>query len=659
MSSTASVGGLISGLDTNSMLDQLYELAQAPVRRLQARQVQLNAQSAAWAQLEARLLSLRTSALPLLQTPAFNAQQASVSRPDLASATASSSAVSGSYLFSVEKLALSHQVVSQGYADTDQTEVGSGTISIQVGDGDATVVAVEGFTLAELRDAINAADAGAKATIINEGTGAAPYRLIITSQTSGLAGSMTIQTSLAGGTPPTFGDLQQAQDAEIKLGSGAGAVTISSGTNRVTGAIQGVTLDLLKADPGAPVTVTLSRNVSGIQSQVAALVDAYNTLVDFFAEQFHYDPETAESGTLFANYQLQSVQQALGAAITGQVLGLSGAPRALVDVGVRALSSGRLSLDSGAFAVALASKPDQVAQVFAALGRPSHADVVYLSSTVDTQPSGAAGWEVQITQAAAQARLTAGVAQTSPLAADETLTIRAIPISLSAGMTQEEVVSAINAQSAQTGVLASATGAGGTGVGTYLTLTRVAYGSAQHADAVSTASNQGGEDTSGMGAIAVSDESPAGEGGLGAGALGKDVQGTIGGEAATGSGQILTGAAGSPKGLALLVKATAPGSYGSVVFTVGAAEAAFRVALSATDATSGTVATAQTSIADLIANMDEQIGRLQASADREIQRMRTAFARMETALGRFQAQNQYLAGQISQMQLSAAAASRQ
>jgi flagellar hook-associated protein 2 len=307
-------------------------------------------------------------------------------------------------------------------------------------------------------------------------------------------------------------------------------------------------------------------------------------------------------------------------------------------------------LDSGAFAVALASKPDQVAQVFAALGRPSHADVVYLSSTVDTQPSGAAGWEVQITQAAAQARLTGGVAQTSPLAADETLTIRGIPISLTASMTQEEVVSAINAQSAQTGVLASATGAGGTGVGTYLTLTRVAYGSAHHVDAVSTASNQGGEDTSGMGAVAVSDESPAGEGGLGAGAVGTDVQGTIGGEAATGSGQILTGAAGSPKGLALLVKATAPGSYGSVVFTVGAAEAAFRVALSATDATS---------IADLIANMDEQIGRLQASADREIQRMRTAFARMETALGRFQAQNQYLAGQISQMQLNAAAASRQ
>ena len=647
MSSTASVGGLISGLDTNSILDQLAKVAQAPIRRLQSRQDQLKQQSVVWSQLQAGLLAFRASAVSLATLEAFRTQKASVNHADLAAAAASSSAQPGSYTFSVERLAQSHQIASQGYADIDHTEVGSGTISITVGEGGATPIAVDGYTLAELRDAINSANAGVTAAIINDGS-SSPYRLIITSKTSGLAGQMDVETSLGGGSAPSFAELQAAQDAEVILGTGAGAITVTSSSNRVEGAIPGVTIDLLASDPGVPVTLTVSRDHSAVQQQVAGLVDAYNAVIDFLAEQLRYDPDTGASGTLFGDYRLELLQVDLGQAMTDEVLGITSGSRALSDIGIRMLSDGKLSLDTNALAAALADGLDDVAQVFAAIGKTTNPEVTYLTSSADTMPSGAAGWEVDVTQAATRSRVTAGAAQGAPLDADETLTIRGRAISLAAGMTQAEVIAAINAHQSETGVAASATGADGTGTGTYLTLTRTAYGSTYHIEAVSSRSNQSGS-SSGIGSVSVTDDGAAGEAGLGSGAIGLEVQGTIGGEAATGSGRQLKGSAGTSKGLAIMVAATAPGSYGKVTFTLGAAASASRAAALATDATDGTIGDAQKGISDEIGRLDQEIGQTQETIDAENARMKAAFTSMEQALARYQSISQYISGQVAQM----------
>jgi flagellar capping protein FliD len=120
----------------------------------------------------------------------------------------------------------------------------------------------------------------------------------------------------------------------------------------------------------------------------------------------------------------------------------------------------------------------------------------------------------------------------------------------------------------------------------------------------------------------------------------------------------LTGAAGASKGLALLVTANAPGSYGKVVFAIGAAAAALGLTISATNTVDGTIAAAQSSLESRIADMDEEVARLRATADQESERMRTAFARMETALGKFQAQSQYLSGQFTQIANNGAGANK-
>ncbi len=653
MSANISIGGLISGIDTNSMLDQLYQVAQAPINRLQSRKEALNQKSVAWSQFEALLLSFRTLSVQLATPAGFELCSAAVSHSDLVTASVGSNAVPGTYTFTIQALAQTHQIVSQGYADTDVTEVGSGTISITVGEADPVVVDVDNFTLEELRDAINGSSAGVRAAIIDDGGGASPYRLVLTSETSGTVGEMDVTVDLTGGTAPTFSDMQPAQDAQIQLGSGAGAITISSSSNTVSGAIPGVTLNLLAADPATPVTLTVARDEAAIQARIEDLVAAYNEVVDFFADQFYFDSETGHMGTLFGDFRLQGLQQDLARSLGNAVVGATGEFHSLSELGVRVQSTGKLSVDTSTLAGALASNFEDVIALFAAVGRTTHADVSFLTGTSDTQPSGAAGWAVEITQVATQTRVTAGVAQTEALAADETLTINGVNVSLSAGMTQSEVVDAVNAMQDQTGVVASATNGDGQGTGNYLTLTRLPYGSAYHIQAVSTASNQGGGNTSGVGTTTVTEENPAGESGTGTGAAGLDVEGTIGGQECEGAGRRLTANAGDPEGAALLITGTSTGSYGYVYFTVGAAEAAFRVCLSATDTVDGTIARAQDYLDDTMDEIDEEIARLQELIDKEQERLRASFVAMERALAQFESQSQFLANQIAQMQANA------
>lgn len=652
MSSTASVGGLISGLDTNSILDQLSAAARAPITRLEQKKQTLQTQSAAWSQLEAFLLRFRTAAVQLASPADLDVKTATVSRPSMVTASPTAAAAAGTYLFWVDSLAQTHQLASQGYADVDHSEVGSGTVSIAVGGANPVVIQTDGLTLAELRDAINAADAGVTAAIINDGSREAPYRLVLTSQTSGLDGQMEVQVSLAGGQAPIFSQLQAAQNAQLRLGSGPGAIIVSSPKNAISDAIPGVTLQLLDADPTAPVTITVAADVQTLQARIDEFVDAYNQIADFVAQQFSYDAETEQAGTLFADFSLQSLQHELISAVTQQVTGLGGLA-SLSALGIRLDSSGKLVQTKSAVAEALRNNAEDVLRLFAAVGTTSDPRVTYLGSTRETAPSGPGGWAVEITQAARQARVTAGVAQTEPLSADETLIVQGVSIHLSAGMTQAEVIDAINAYQQQTGVTASATGADGEGVGAYLTLTRTAYGSAFHLSASSSRSSALAG-TTGLGNVVVTDSSPGGESGTGTGHGGLDVAGTIGGQRCTGSGQRLTAQSGDPAGICLLVSGNQTGSRGTVVFTVGVGEAAFRAAV-ASAAPTGALARAQERISDTTRDLDQEIARLEDLVSQEQERLRTTFARMEEALGRFQSQSQFLAAQFAQMRANSSA----
>ncbi|MFO0454753.1 MAG: flagellin, partial [Planctomycetota bacterium] len=181
-------------------------------------------------------------------------------------------------------------------------------------------------------------------------------------------------------------------------------------------------------------------------------------------------------------------------------------------------------------------------------GTASDADVTFLQAGSAT----AAGtYAVNVTTAAERAYADAGTDQTAALAADETLTVNGVSISLSAGLDQAGVVSRINEYSGQTGVTARVDG-------TTTQLYTEDFGSGA---SISVVSNVAAAATSsGFGTTAINDS-------------GVDVAGTIGGTAASGAGNVLSSTAGSAEGISVRLATSATpttsvtGAQGNVTVT--------------------------------------------------------------------------------------------
>ena len=644
MSGTASIGGIISGLNTEDILSKLEAVAKVPVLRLESQKARLSAKLSAWQEVNSRLLALKEKASPLSYHTAFLANSATSSDESIVTASATSSAVPGRYTFSVESVATAHKVASQGYAQQDAL-VGDGTVTITVGSNAPIEIQADGLTLAGLRDAINGANAGVNAYIVNEGSGDTPYRLLLTSNATGTAGQLDIDVSLTGGTTPTFSDLQTAADAVISLGGG---ITVTRSNNTITDLIPGATLNLHQADPGQDISITITNDNSAKKQAIGDFVEQYNALIDYFAEQWEYDTDTNTGGLLFGDYSLSQIHSNLVSRISNTIAGLPSSLSLLSQAGIRLGMDGKLTLDETVLDGVLTSNPDGVMKLFSRYGSPTSAEIKYVSGTSDTKASGEAGYAVQITQVATHSRLTTGVAQADPLAEDEIITINGKTIGLTAGMTQAQVISTINARTSETGVTASATDINGSGAGQYLTLTTAGYGSHAQVTALSNKSN-GAPGSSGIGNVSVTESSAGGEAGTGTGAAGVDVAGTIDGAAAEGTGRLLKSTAGDAKGLSLLVQAAATGDYGTVVYTVGAAAMLNAELVFLTEDDNSTIKTSEDTLQKSIDDMTESIEHMNESVASEQERIKAQFNRMELALSQLQTQSNYLTSQLAQI----------
>ncbi len=598
-----------------------------------------------------RILALKEKMDALSRSITFDARTFSTSDDSLLKGTVTTGADAGIYYVKVNSVARAHQIRTDGdgYVDATTATIGTGTISITTGDGDPTVITLDDSnnTLTGLRDAINRSGAEVKASIIDDGTGDTPYHLVLTSTTSGSSGQMTISTT---GTVPTFNTVvQTAQNASVTMGEGVGAITVESSTNKVTGLIPGVTLDVQSADVTKTVAVTIGEDTAAVKQAIKDFVDQYNNLTDYINKQFKYDPATKSSGALFSDSNLRSVQGDLFNKLFGSVPGLDQEITLLSQIGIKtAVGGNKLTVDDSILDEALSNDLPQIKNLFATMGDATSPFVSFVGTTDKTEATGAA-YPVVITAVATQARVTAGVAQTAVLLADEQLTINGKTVNLTAGMTQLQVAARINEQTAETGVIASLTDSSGTGSGNYLTLTQATHGSAQTISAVSTVSNGGGGTASGLGTVQVTIASPGGEAGTGTGAAGTDVAGTINGEAATGAGQVLVGNSGNltTDGLKIRITAQATGSYGTIAITKGVGTVLSEYLDFITWPGTGAIKTSQDTLTTMMKDIDEDIADLETRVEARRERLVIQYARMESALSQLQSQGSFLSGQLA------------
>jgi len=223
----------------------------------------------------------------------------------------------------------------------------------------------EDTTLEGIRDAINNSDAEVYASIINDGTGVNPYRLVITSKLGGEKGRVIIDPDFSGGDTLEFTTTVTPQDAVVVLGEGGGnSVLITDNSNQLDQAIPGVTLNLLSTCPDQDVYIRVEADVEGIKQSIINLIDAYNDLMDAINTQQSYDADTKqEGGPLFGNINLTSIRNELVKQFTDPVEGAASL-NSIFEIGITADTTGHLNVNESELTDILNNNLDGVKDLF-------------------------------------------------------------------------------------------------------------------------------------------------------------------------------------------------------------------------------------------------------------------------------------------------------
>jgi flagellar hook-associated protein 2 len=213
-------------------------------------------------------------------------------------------------------------------------------------------------TLDEVVEKINDAGANVSASVIDTGTGAAPFRLNLTSAISGRAGDLVID---AGGVDLGLTALARGEDAKVFFGADdpADGFLLTSGTNSIEGVIAGVTIDLVSASD-EPVTLTVARNEEAVVDAVRQLVVTFNDVIGRIEQYDFYDVESEQRGVLLGDPTLARVRSGLYRIATGSPLNVDGPFRALAQIGVGFDGDGQMTFDESKFREVYARDPDGV-----------------------------------------------------------------------------------------------------------------------------------------------------------------------------------------------------------------------------------------------------------------------------------------------------------
>lgn len=361
--------GIGSGMDIASLVTQLVAAERAPrENRILRQETRLTTEFSALGVLKGAMAGLQAAAKGLTGVNAMALNKAVAGDEKYFTASATGAAVAGTYDVRVAQLATAARLGSGVYADPDAT-VGSGTLTINAGSTTFDVEIAPGTdSLAAVRDAINSAPGNTqvRATLIRDAGGS---YLVLSGSATGEANAITVTANGDEGLQQLAADLndfdpvrdQAAQDA-VAFVSG---YEVRSATNAITGAIDGVTLNLKKVtESGETVSLAIELDSAGIQKKAEAFVASYNSLAQQIESLGKYDAATEKAGPLLGDSLLRGIDSQLRRLVSEPVAGLPGPYNMLAGLGISMDVKGRLTLDADKFKAALAADPGAVDRVF-------------------------------------------------------------------------------------------------------------------------------------------------------------------------------------------------------------------------------------------------------------------------------------------------------
>ncbi len=369
--------GIGSGLDIESIIKQLVSVERVPVTKLQSEATSLQTKLSSYGKLQSGMATLRDAALALTRSSTWSATTGTSSDAASVAVTTSSTTLPGSYSIEVQRLASVQSNATGVYASADAL-VGEGTLRIELGawsaDGSsftpqAGAAAVDitvgppAESLAQVRDKINASNAGVVASVLTDASGA---RLVLRSAATGNVNGFRIGVTDSDSNhsdglglsalafDPSVGVLTMTRVlAAANASASLNGLQISSASNTLSNVLDGMTLTLGKVTT-APVLVEAKTDTASTRKALDAFVKAYNDLNTLIAEQTKYDASSKTAGVL----QGDSAAVAMRAQMRSLLGGSSGASAMfsrLADVGFDVQSDGSIKLDETKLANGLAN----------------------------------------------------------------------------------------------------------------------------------------------------------------------------------------------------------------------------------------------------------------------------------------------------------------
>ncbi|QET05864.1 MULTISPECIES: flagellar filament capping protein FliD [Cupriavidus] len=343
--------GVGSGLNLQDLLTSLQTNENLALTPIQDQATAYQAKLSAYGKIKNALDAYQAAAKNLTNPKTFSVVKAAVSNGIL-TPTTSTDSVPGSYAIKITKLAQAQTLASAGQA-SQTTAIGGGTITFDFGKDLATggaptstktVTIGSDTSLQGIRDSINKADVGVKASIVNDGSGT-PYRLVLTSAKTGEDMSMRVSASDSAVSnvlafDPTQATQPNGMQEKIKAGNAAltvNGIDIVSQENTVKDAVPGTTLALTAT---GDTTLTTTQDNDAIKKAVTDFVSAYNALLTEAATQTAFDTsankpgDPSSSSPLTGDATLRNIQTSLRSMLNAGLPDGKGGTLSLSQLGI-------------------------------------------------------------------------------------------------------------------------------------------------------------------------------------------------------------------------------------------------------------------------------------------------------------------------------------
>ena len=586
-----------SGLNVPELVDKLVSAEGAPVTaRLDRKEAKVQEGLTAMGAFKGAVSGLQATLGGLARPDTFARMRVQVDDEDALTATATAQARPGRYEVEIVQLAQAQRLASDP-VESDVAPLGTGTLTIQLGHVDpdtgqfriqseqipktVTIDAADG-SLRGIAEAINRANAGVRASVVNDGSG---YRLLVSSALAGEDGSVRLLVDdddgdstdrqglsfllhdpAAGGLdangqplPATGSHLQElvaAQDAVLRIDG----LTIRRSGNTIDDAIEGVSLELQPGNEGQQVVLQVAPDTEQVVGNVRDFVDKYNELMQMVNQLTGYDPETRTAGPLSGDAAVRGIAQQLRNLIGQDFSAVNDTWTSLASIGIETQRDGTLSLDETRLQRAIEDDLQEVARLFAVSGEASDPLVDYRGYGEATQPG---RYALTIEQLPAAGELI-GAPVAGPLQLSQDATFRIAIDGVASG-----AITVAAGQFATLPALAAAIQSalqGDAALGNAKAAARVAV----EGDRLVIQSEKVGADST----VEILDIDPvlADLTGLsaGPGQAGRDVMGRFNGVPGEGHGRVLVGT-GEAKGLEVAIRGGSTGPRGVVNFSNGIA----------------------------------------------------------------------------------------